>query len=215
MPARHTLAGSAGRWSLVFFVFTLCAQFASDATGGWQFGRSAFAAGAWWQLASSQWVHFNSIHAAVNAAAMALMLVTFERLVDARIQFMALLGGYVGVALVVALDSTCSYYAGASGALHGLFTGNVVALLLGQRQQAGERSQPLRLWAALLLAGLIAKLMVQSFADDSSTVSWLGFATYHPAHQAGAAGGAVAVLLALAWRRSRLSAHDPNTGAKG
>lgn len=215
MPPRHTLAGSAGRWSLGFAFLTLCSQFASDATGGWQFARSTFAAGAWWQLVTSQWVHFNFLHAAVNAVAMALMLVTFERLVDARIQLVALVGGYVGVALVVALDSTCSYYAGASGALHGFFAGNVVALLLAQRHPVGERSQLLRLGGVVLLAGLIAKLMVQSVSEDSSAVSWLGFTTYHPAHQAGAAGGAVAVLLALAWRRSRLSAHEPNRGAKG
>ena len=166
-------------------------------------------------MVTSQWVHFNFLHAAVNAVAMALMLVTFERLVDARIQLVALVGGYVGVALVVALDSTCSYYAGASGALHGFFAGNVVAFLLAERHPVGERSQLLRLGAVVLLAGLIAKLMVQSVSEDSSAVSWLGFTTYHPAHQAGAAGGAVAVLLALAWRRSRLSAHEPNTGAKG
>jgi len=213
MPPRHTLAGSAGWWSLGFAVLTLCAQFASDATGGWQFARGAFAAGAWWQLVTSQWVHLNCLHAAVNAAAMALMLFTFERLVDARIQLTALVGGYVGVALVVALDSTCSYYAGASGALHGFFAGNVLALLLAQRHPVGEWSQPLLPWAALLLAGLIAKLMVQSVPDDSSAVSWLGFATYYPAHLAGAVGGAIAVLLTLVWRRSRLSAHDPDTGA--
>jgi rhomboid family GlyGly-CTERM serine protease len=210
MPPRHALAGSAVWWSLVFSVLTLCAQFASDATSGWQFARATFEAGAWWQLATSQWVHFNFLHAAVNAAAMALMLVTFERLVDARLQLMALVGGYVGVALVVALDSTCSYYAGASGALHGLLAGNALALLA--KRGAVPAGGALPQWLGwVVLWGVVIKLLAQRAAHDAALPDWLAIPAYYPAHEAGVLGGVIAVLLAMRWLCWRDAAPQGHT----
>jgi len=59
-------------------------------------------------------------------------------------------GGAIGVALVVALDSGCIYYAGASGALHGWAAGG--ALLWWKGTPAHDRPQ--RRLAMALLCGV-------------------------------------------------------------
>jgi rhomboid family GlyGly-CTERM serine protease len=181
----------------------LAAQLASDTTGGWQWRRSEFMAGAWWQLLTSQWVHFNAAHAGTNIAAMALMLLAFDRLVDRPLQLSAMLGGYVGVAIVLASDPSCSDYAGASGALHGFLAGNALALVATQPGRTRTPIHPRSLGLAVLLA-LAAKLLIQHDWGGPSAPNWLGFSTYTPAHEAGAAAGLLAAALVLTVRRRRL-----------
>ena len=198
-------------WALVLVVFTLAAQGWPGVPQSWQFERGAYAAGAWWQLLTAQWVHWSNLHAAVNAMGFAVLLLAFQRLVAGRLQALALLGGYAGVAMVIALDTHCARYAGASGALHGLLAGSALALLLPAWQPAGPRRRAQWL-GGLVLLGLVIKLALQHGAAQPSAPGWLGFAIYYPAHEAGAAGGLVAVLLvgALQWRRW---ASDPGGGA--
>lgn len=186
-------------WAIGFTALTALAQLASDATGGWQWQRSEFLAGAWWQLITSQWVHFNTLHAAMNTGAMVLMLLAFHRLVDRPLQLTAWVGGYTGVAIALASDPACSYYAGASGALHGFLAGNALALVV-PHGGTGARSRPRSLGLVVLLA-LGLKLLLQHEADAPSTLNWLGFSTYPPAHEAGALGGLLAVALVLTARR--------------
>lgn len=195
MGLRHRRSPGAVLGSLGFALATLVAQWQSQATGGWQFARPAYAAGAWWQLLTSQWVHLGLVHACANVAGMLVLLVSFEQLVAGRLQGLALLGGYAGVALVLALDPGCAFYAGASGALHGLLAGNALSLWFSRRHDAGG-SAGSRWLAGLLLLGLAIKLALQHAGGDASAPGWLGFATYYPAHGAGALGGLVAVLLA-------------------
>lgn len=182
-----------------FAVLVLAAQWASQAWGGWVFVRVAYSAGAWWQLGTSQWVHFGWQHATLNMLAMVLMLWAMQGLVAAGLQCAALAGGYSGVALVLALDPACAYYAGASGALHGFWAGSAVALLVGP-PPAQQHVRALRwLGVAMLLAVLVKLWMQQRGVDGPDAWSpWAflggaaadtGFAVYHPAHFAGTAGG--------------------------
>lgn len=205
MAARHPGAAEAAGWSLGFVLLTLGLQELPGIRQGWPFVRSAYNAGAWWQLLSAQWVHLTLAHAAVNAVAMVVLLWSFHGLVAGRVQGLALLGGYVGVALVLALDPDCAYYAGASGALHGLLAGNALSLLWLELDAPLARNRA-RAVGGVLLLGLALKLLAQHFGADASAPGWLGFVVYVPAHEAGAAGGLVAALLARLARRRR-SAH--------
>lgn len=148
------------------------------------FVRTEFAAGAWWQLVSAQWVHLSWLHAGANLLGLMVLLVVFHGMVSLRLQLVAFVGGQVGVVAVLALDANCAYYAGASGALHGLLAGCALCLVVQSRKLG---------WA--MLAGLVVKLVWQRATGDIEAPGWLGFATYYPAHEAGAVGGLVAVAL--------------------
>ena len=192
-------------WALAFVVFTLGAQWWPGVAASWQFERNAYAAGAWWQLLTAQWAHWNNMHAAVNAMGFGVLLLAFRQLVAGRTQAWALLGGYAGVAVVIALDANCARYAGASGALHGLLAGCALKLLLPTWQPAASLRTRAQWLGGLVLLGLTIKLVVQHEGATPASVGWLGFTTYYPAHEAGAAGGLVAVLLVHAlrtWRRA-------------
>lgn len=209
-PRRSGVTGALW-WSLGFVAVTLSVQYFSDGSGltaQWPFTRSAYERGAWWQLISAQWVHLGWLHAGVNAVGMVVLLGAFAQLVDGRLQALALVGGYAGVALVIALDSHCDRYAGASGALHGLLAGSALALLLVSRGSA-QASPASRLVAALVLTTLVVKLGWQHpVAGAAAAPGWLGFATYYPAHEAGTLGGCMAVLLAL-WGGANRFAQSP------
>lgn len=195
MGTTHGAPGRASWWALGFALFTLAAQIVSDANGGWKFVRTAFDAGAWWQLITAQWVHFGTLHSSVNVAGLAVLLVSFQNRVAGRLQAVALLGGYLGVALVLVGDANCAFYAGASGALHGLLAGNLLSLWLGRPSAHGGNNTATRVLAITVLLGLGFKLLLQHPRGDSAAVGWLGFATYYPAHEAGTAGGLLAVVL--------------------
>ncbi|MES2581723.1 MAG: rhombosortase [Pseudomonadota bacterium] len=209
MAARHRLLGGAGLWSLGFVAVTLGLQWLPGAAQHWQFVRSEYAEGAWWQLFTAQWVHMGTLHAAANALGMVVLLRVFQGLISERAQVLALMGGYAGVAVVLALDPNCAMYAGASGALHGLLAGSACALLFSPPQLPMTR-QRMHILACCVLLGLAAKLLVQHFDASPSAAGWLGFATYYPAHEAGALGGLLVVGLAHALRRRRSA--SPVTG---
>lgn len=188
------------------FVLLVCgAQQVSDRYGGWVFMQTAYADGAWWQLGTSQWVHFGGLHAALNVTSMLLMLWAMRGLVVGRLQCAALVGGYIGVAMVLALDPACAYYAGASGALHGFWAGNAVALVLGSDTTL-RHPHGLRWLGGVMLGALLAKLWWQHSAGTGQyplpalqhlhgSLGAMNFPVYGPAHGAGATGGVVAVLL--------------------
>ncbi len=211
MATRHRLASGAGLWSLVFVAVTLGLQWLPGAAEHWQFVRTAYAAGAWWQLLTAQAVHLSTLHAGVNALGLVVLLLVFRGLVAGRLQGLSLLGGYAGVALVLAQDPDCAFYAGASGALHGLLAGSACALLLAPSPRWLMPRGRLQILGGCVLLGLAAKLLVQHFGDQMSSPGWLGFTTYYPAHEAGALGGLVALCLARAFQRQ--APARPGTGA--
>ena len=166
------------------------------ATGRLRFLRDRYQAGAWWELLSAQFVHLSLPHALVNAGA----IVVLARLLGpaAGWQFGALAGGAVGVALILALDPACLYYAGASGALHGLLAGACARQVRGLAGVPGSSQQAT--WGAWGLLGLLLK--VASEAAGWWPSAW-SFPVYWPAHAAGLAGGLLAVLVSgLAHRRA-------------
>ncbi len=194
------------RPALIFVAVTLGVQLMPGLSDLWRFSRPAFEAGAWWQLVTAQWVHVNMQHAVVNAAAMVLMLLAFDQLVGWRIQAVSFLGGYLGVVITIAVDPGCIYYAGVSGALHGLLAGNALGVLVGPPNQARAafarkdsmswHRVAIRALALVVLLILAVKLWLQHATSADAPVGWLGFVTYYPAHEAGTVGGLVAALLA-------------------
>ncbi|HPW06589.1 MAG TPA: rhomboid family intramembrane serine protease [Burkholderiaceae bacterium] len=194
------------RPALIFVAVTLGVQLMPGLSDLWRFSRPAFEAGAWWQLVTSQWVHVSMPHAVVNAAAMVLMLLAFDQLVGWRIQAVSLLGGYLGVAITIAVDPGCISYAGVSGALHGLLAGNALGVLVGPSNQARATAArkdsmswhrvAIRALVLVVLLILAVKLWLQQATSADAPVGWLGFVTYYPAHEAGTVGGLVAALLA-------------------
>lgn len=171
----------------------------------WQFDRVAYDSGAWWLVLTAQWVHFGWLHAGANVLAAVVLLLAFRGLVLGRVQWAALLGGYVGVAVVLVLDTSCAYYAGASGALHGLLAGSALGLLLGTPQHPTTSRARSRSVGVLLLIVLAVKLALQRWNGDPLAPLWLGIATYFPAHEAGAVGGLLSVLLVHTFWRGRLA----------
>lgn len=186
----------------LFVLFTLGLQLWPGASAVLRFDRASYERGAVWQLLSSQWVRLSRMHAAGNA--FALVVIAFASGFWLRWPLQLL-------ALVLALDPDCSYYAGASGALHGLLAGNAVAIawLAGPLKQSAAWQGPAAdvspsRWAgraAVAVLGLIAlKLWLQAGGlREAPPVGW-GFPVYHLAHIAGALGGIGPVLLVLAVR---------------
>lgn len=195
----------------LFVVFTLGLQLWPGVSEQLQFSRSSYAQGAFWQLVTSQWVHLSRWHAVGNAFAFVVIVLASGFWIRWPLQLLALCGGYAGVALVVALDSNCSYYAGASGALHGLWAGNAVGMAwagrsLGQPahsegQAAGTAPERWTFLVAVAVLGVMGlKLWLQAGNMREMPLSGWSFPVYHPAHVAGALGGMSLVLLVLAAR---------------
>lgn len=175
-------------------LWLVAAQWAEQLGAAWVFQRPAWAAGAWWQLFTAQWVHFGWGHAMANVLALALMGTLFHRRVAASALGLALCGGMAGVAAVLWWDSACQYYAGASGALHGVWAGGALAWWWRGSAPSSPSTNPVASWwGAALLALLAGKLAVQHVQHTGPLVGALEFAVYTPAHVAGALGGLLAV----------------------
>lgn len=180
-------------WGGAFAVATMGLQLWPGLAEALLFSRPAFAEGAFWQLLTAQWVHLNLVHAAVNAMAAVLLCWSLAPWAPVRQQLVVWLGGHAGVAAVLVLDSNCLYYAGASGALHGVLAGTAVLILSTSVPHVRSRWLHPVVGAGLLLV-LVAKLLIQPWGYAASTTGWLGIPTYYPAHAAGAAGGVMAAL---------------------
>lgn len=157
--------------------------------------RQAFLDGQWWLPLTAQIAHFNVPHALVNSTGAFSLWCLFRTSLNGLQQTAAILGGAIGVALVVALDSGCIYYAGASGALHGWAAGG--ALLWWKGTPAHDRPQ--RRLAMALLCGVFLKIAWQ-WASAAGETAW-GFPVYHPAHAAGAVGGMLAAAVSVSLAR--------------
>ena len=195
----------------LFLLITLGLQIAPGASELLRFSRPSYEGGAVWQLLTSQWVHLSPWHAGANAFAFLVIVYASGFWIRWPLQLLALGGGYTGVALVLALDPNCSYYAGASGALHGLLAGNAVGLawvarlLVRPADKVGHAAGVsaacwTRLTAIAVLGVMALKLWLQAGSLWEAPLGGWSFPVYHPAHVAGALGGVGLVLLFLAAR---------------
>ncbi|MDP3709046.1 MAG: rhomboid family intramembrane serine protease [Polaromonas sp.] len=200
-----------GRLATFFVLLTLGLQIWPGAPELLRFSRADYERGAVWQLLSAQLVHLSNWHAAANASAFAMIIFTCASWLRWPLQMLALCGGYMGVAVVVALDPNCSYYAGASGALHGLLAGNAVSMAFAarsQRQFADAHCNSFRVsssrWTlglSIAVLGLMAlKLWLEAGSLPAAPLGGWRFPVYRPAHIAGALGGMGLVLLVLTFR---------------
>lgn len=169
-----------------------------QALGGpalWGYERQAIGDGQVWRLLTGQLVHLNATHLTLNLLGLAGVMAVWGR---ALAQPCALLVTYLGSACAVGLglwwlEPKLAWYAGASGALHGLFMAGIVL--------AANASRMLRTASAL---GLLLKLVLEARLN-TGTAGLIGAPVIHVAHQLGAFGGLVSALLwlfALSVRRA-------------
>ena len=195
--------------TLTFVLITLGLQMWPGASELLRFSRPAYEQGAFWQPVTSQWVHLSRWHAVGNTFAFVAIIFACAFWVRWPLQMLALVGGYIGVAAVVALDPNCSYYAGASGALHGMLAGNAVGMIwaanppdLSTHLPGQAAKLAIKRWTRLLgtiiLTGLAVKLWMQAGLTGEAPLTGWSFPVYHPSHVAGAVGGVGLVLLFLA-----------------
>lgn len=190
----------------------LVLQLWPGAASALRFLRPRFEQGAWWELLSAQLVHLSLAHALANAGALVLMAWLLRPWLGAAAQFAVLGGGAAGVALVLATDPGCRYYAGASGALHGWLAGGAVLLarLPTVRFRTPGRPAPdarhVAGWPWALLGLLLLKLALE--AGDLWPSAW-SFPVYLPAHVGGLLGGVLAALILRLFAARGLSARCP------
>lgn len=173
-------------------------------------GGDGFAWGRWhldgadpWRWATAHLVHATTWHAIVNLLGALLLWASFARVLSPRVGLLLFIAGGVGVDLGLALTPTPpTWYAGASGALHGVWAGGA---LLATR--AGER------WLAAVAGGLLlAKLGYEAMGPTLAPSGLAGLMAYTPAHLAGALGGALVALPAAVSRRAR---YNPRPARRG
>lgn len=176
-----------------------------QALGGpalWGYERQAIGDGQVWRLLTGQLVHLNAMHLALNLLGLAgVMAVWGQTLARPAVLLDMILGSTIAVALGLwFLAPQVSWYAGASGALHGLFMAGIVL--------ATETGRALRTAAAL---GLLLKLALEAHTGTGSA-GLIGAPVIHAAHQFGAFGGVVS---ALAWRLLRRSSQMTGPRVRG
>lgn len=149
-----------------------------------RYDRAALQSAEWWRLITAHFTHLGWRHALLNAAAAAVLVFLLGQILSIR---QWLLTGALSVAAIDAglwwLSPEIVWYAGASGALHGVIAAGGLAL---------ARARDWR--GPLLLILLTAKLIVEQLTTGS-----LGFSGELPvvldAHLYGALGGALAPLI--------------------
>lgn len=139
-----------------------------------------------WRLLTAHFVHLSSAHLAVNLIAAAMIAWTCDRLHMAGRLAGAALASLIGVDLGLAFAPwNIAWYAGFSGALHGVFAWLCLALALDP--STGKATRGLAL--ALLSGGAIKVLA--GLATPVGTPGWLGVPEAAPAHFYGYLAGAL------------------------
>lgn len=160
-----------------------------------RYDRAAIAAGEWWRLLTAHFVHLGVRHAVLNALGLALLWALFAR--EWRPRQWALITLIVTAAIDSGLwlrDPLISWYAGASGVLHGLMAAGVVAYV--------RRHDPLG-W---IMAGLLAAKLIYEHLEGPLPFAGHGVPVVSDAHLFGVLGGLLAALLLLVVRpRDHLS----------
>lgn len=125
-----------------------------------EFNRALISQGQWWRLVTGQWVHYGLYHLAMNLVAFLLCGYILLRSLPLLRYSLLLLACLLGVGLGLFFLGELEYYAGLSGALHGLLVAGIVR---------GFREMP---WFSLLALGIIVVKIAQEQAA--------GFDASHP-----------------------------------
>lgn len=178
---------ASGRVAAVIALASILATQNANLAALMRYQREAVLNGQWWRLPGCHLVHLDSMHLATNVAALFVISTIFADTLRSREQALALLFAAATVDLgLLASEPQVSYYAGLSGALHGLLAAGAVVWV---------RDRPR--WGGLLWAGIICKLMIE-YSGHTFWLTGSAFPVVTSAHRWGAAGGLVFGLALLA-----------------
>ncbi len=156
--------------------------------------RPAIATGEAWRLVTAHLIHLSARHAVLDIGGLLMVTWIFGSGLGPARQAVAGLVGIVSVDVGLwFFHPEVERYVGLSGMLHAWFAAGATGWLLAGDERNGVAG---RLWGLVLLAGVVAKLMLESrvgalWLDDASMT------VVTAAHRWGAAGGlAVAVVFA-------------------
>ena len=155
--------------------------------------RDLIIAGETWRLLTASFVHLSVNHALLNAAGVVVLWLLHGDYYDSA--------RYIGIIMLTSLGTTLgllvfssdlAWYAGLSGALHGIFVWG-----MGRDFEKGKRT------AWLLCAGLLIKLSWEYlYGGDPSVALFIGSPVAADAHLYGSASGLLIVLACFAYRRA-------------
>jgi rhomboid family GlyGly-CTERM serine protease len=175
-----------------------------------RYDRAALIAGQYWRLATAHLVHLNGTHLLLNLAGLFLLCELLWNDLPVRHGAGALAaGGLAASALLFRFHPELAWYAGMSGAAHGLWAACALAGLFPQSRLAPYPATPTSAWQRLwrewpltrrtALAGALllgAKLLAEAHWGASAWTSGaIGAAVVTPAHLYGAIGGVAYLLL--------------------
>lgn len=163
----------------------------------WRFDRVRYEQGAYYLLLSGQFVHLGWAHAGANAFAFGALVAWLVRTSGLRAVVVTTVAAVAGVAVVLAIDGNCRFYAGASGWLHGLLAAGLwLRVLAANAIKQGATAQKYgvveRRWAIAAMWALFIKLGLEAWGLWPQ--GW-AFPVYTPAHLAGVVGASVGVWL--------------------
>lgn len=155
--------------------------------------RSLLLQGQVWRLFTGHLVHLGWLHLGLNLAGLLLLAELFWDDLSLNDALGLLLASSLTVSLGLLLAAPgLTRYAGLSGVLHGAWAGSAMLLLL--RRECGERDT--RLWWALALLAVVAKLVSESLQGPGPLARQLGATVVTQSHALGALGGMLWALLA-------------------
>ncbi len=161
----------------------------SAATNLLRYDRAAITAGQWWRLLTAQIAHLGLHHAVLNTLGLVFLWALFAR------EWKPLQWAVIALVVTAAiasglwfLDTSITWYVGASGTLHGLMVAGVVAYIC--------RRDPLG-WA---MAGLLVAKLGYEHLQGPLPFAGRGVPVVVDAHLYGAVGGLVTSIFLMRWR---------------
>ncbi len=202
---RFALAGAVA----LLLMQVLVAAF--DAAGPALEYQRATLASAPWRVLTAHWVHINTLHVLINAAAWFVVARLFAHELEPVRQAVVIGVSSAAIALALAWRwPEIAWYRGFSGVLHALYFSGAATWLL-QAIRTRMQSRPAALWlpAALFVGGWVKVIFEQPADGGAPFAAWLGAATVPQAHLVGALCGTVlgAVFALASTARSNLPAH--------
>ena len=172
--------------------------------------RDAIAGGDAWRLITAHLMHLTTTHAALDIAGLLLVAWIFDAELGPRSRVMVVI---VGMAAVDAglwwRHPEVDRYVGLSGVLHAWFAAGATRWVLASRAESRDLWSTKRAWGALLLIGLIAKLVLE-LRGQAFWLDGTSFTVVTAAHRWGAVAGC-AYGACIAWL-SRRGARDDAAG---